>query len=397
MQIENITNKPGTKGLLYCLFFILFAYWPPVVFGYGGCFALQMMLACLLYIKMRARINKRILFLVVVLLLLHMLAIVFGSCYLNLDLGNVITLIVSLIVVSAISFNVFATYYSKFMYFICIFSLCIFFLNIIIPSVFSLLPTVRATVQTYNVFFSLVPVEMRGYIRNFGMWGEPGMFGVYIVLAIVFELFYFKPLNRKHIIVLICTLISTFSTAAYISFIVLFVFFLLSSKSISRRTKVLITVFTSFSVVVFVSFLMSSSYNQIYVFQKLTETDAEEGTTFERIRALQTAWMLIWDNFPMGAGWGVYSNYLLKEETILTVTPLNWFAIYGLLYGIIMNIGIIVGARKIARNSIQTVGIVLGIICVIISQEVSSVYIAVIPIFYAYAKPYYKKIIKYAS
>lgn len=391
MQIRNITNKPSIKGLLYCLLFILFAYWPPVVFGYGVSFALQMMIACLLFIKTRARINKRVLILVVVLLLLHILAITFGSYYLNLDLGNVITLVVSLIIVSVIPFNMFATHYSKFMYFICIFSLCTFFINILFPSVFSVFPNVHATVNAHNVFFALIPINTMSYIRNFGMWGEPGMFGVYIILAAALELFYYKSLNKRHIIVIIFTLITTFSTAAYISFAVLFLVFVLSSKSISRRTRIIIIALFSILVLLLINYLFSKSLNHAYVFIKLTETDSDEGTTFERIRAIQTAMKLIWEYFPTGAGWGVYSNYLLNKGTILTATPLNWFALYGFFYGILMNFGIFLGAKRLAGNALQTIGIAAGIVCVILSQEVSSVYIVTIPILYAYAKSYNKR------
>lgn len=386
MQIDSTKSKPVSEKLIYCLLFMLFSFWTSALLGYGICYVSQFLLAFIIFTRIHAKINKRVLRIVATLFVMHVMAIFFGSYYLNLDLGNIITLVVSLIIVSSIPFEIFARYYTKFMYFICIYSLIIFLLSLIIPSIFSVLPTIDATVKVYNVLFAFVPVESMNSFRNFGMWGEPGMFGVYIVFATLLELFYLKPINKKHIFVIIITLITTFSTAAYISFIVLFGVFILSSNSIPRASRFVVLLFTILLSLFFVYYLINSSGNQAYVFLKLTETDSNEGTTFERIRAIKTAMMLIGDYFPTGAGWGVYSKYLLKQETILTATPLNWFAVYGLIYGLIMNIGILIGSARLGKSGFQKVGIAVGLLCAILSQEVSSVYISVIPILYAYSR-----------
>ena len=381
--MESIETPLKTQILLYSILFLLFAYWPPVLFGHGVIFVIQLILARVALFLYGATINPKLLRLVMFLALMHLLAVLLGSYYLELDFGNIITLFVSLTFVSAIPFTIFATYYTRFINFICLFSLITFSINCVLPSIFSFLPEVDATVRANNLIFSLVPVGMEAYLRNFGLWGEPGMFGVYIILATALELFYIKPINWKHIIVIVLTVISTFSTATYISFIILYIFFILSSDRVSRKYKYLIVSFTVIVVLMISNFILMEG-NHAYVFSKLTETDSEVGTTFERIRALETAWSLLWEYFPTGCGWGVYSKYLLDETTILTVTPLNWFAVYGVIYGVVMNFGLYLGAKAIGKKSFLTLGIALAVYSVIFSQEVSSVYIAVIPIFYAF-------------
>jgi hypothetical protein len=358
-------------------------FWPSAVLGYGFCYFIGFIVAYYLFLKRQNKIDIGLLCLATVLVILHLISIVIGSSYWSLDLGNILTLIIALLFTSSIPFKESAIRYTKLLYFISCFSLITFVLNIFLPSFFSFFPEIDATVRAVNVFFSIIPLGMETYIRNFGAWGEPGMYGVYLFVAFLLELFYFKANSPKFLLLFTISVITTFSTATYISCIILYFVFLWNSQSIKRKYKIAILCVSVLLLFAIVAYSLTGGGNS-YVFAKLLETDSDSGTTFERIRAVQTAISLIVSYFPFGCGWGVYSDYLLNEETILTATPLNWFAIYGVLYGIIMNIGIFLCAKRISNTLMQALGIMLAIFACIISQEVSSVLISIIPIFYAF-------------
>ena len=361
----------------------MFLFWPSAVLGYGFCFLFDFVVVYYLFLKRRIQIDIRILSLATVLVILHLISIIIGSSYWSLDFGNILTLIIALLFTSTITFKEFAVRYTKLIYFISCFSLITFVLNIFVPSLFLIFPEIDATVRAVNVFFSIIPLEMETYIRNFGAWGEPGMYGVYLFVAFLLELFYFKANSPKFLVLFTLSVITTFSTATYISCTILYFVFLWNSQSIKRKYKIAIFSLSVILLFAIVSYSLAGGGNS-YVFAKLLETDSDSGTTFERIRAVHTAISLIVSYFPFGCGWGVYSSYLINDETILTATPLNWFAVYGLLYGVIMNTGVFLCAKRISNTLLQALSIMLAIFACIISQEVSSVFISIIPIFYAF-------------
>ena len=381
MQTNTELDK-SDKRLVLLLLCLMFLFWPATVLGNGVCFVLEFVLIISIFIRKQSVIDKKVYRIVLLLILMQLLAIAFGSSYLALDLGNVLTLIISLVFVSAISFKEFAIRYVKLLYFVSCFSLVTFVLNQFVPSLFLFFPEIDATAKAVNVFFSIVPTNMGNYIRNFGAWGEPGMYGVYLILACILELFYFKNKKKNYILVFFISIISTFSTATYISALILVLVFIWHSPSFKTQNKIELLVVSVILMIFVISYALTAEGNG-YVFAKLTETDSESGTTFERIRAVETAIKLLTDYFPFGCGWGVYSYYLLKEDTIMTATPINWFTVYGLVYGLIMNYALFLGVKKISLSFMQAVGITLAIYSCIISQEVSSVFISVIPILYA--------------
>ena len=120
------------------------------------------------------------------------------------------------------------------------------------------------------------------------------------------------------------------------------------------------------------------------VFSKLVQTD-ENDSSFERLRAFNLALDLIKGNFPLGSGQGVPAKFLLKDTIIMTATPLNWFAFYGVGYGLIMNYGIYRFCKRLCGSGIHMLFAFIGVISIIISQDMSRAYIFYILAFYAYS------------
>ena len=97
------------------------------------------------------------------------------------------------------------------MFFICAYSCIIFSLNLIF----------RFISPDPNELFKLwMGQNLKCGVRNSGPFWEPGIFQIYIIIALYFALFFFRNQNGKfpywHVAVYIITLITTFSTTGYI-------------------------------------------------------------------------------------------------------------------------------------------------------------------------------------
>jgi len=163
-----------------------------------------------------------------------------------------------------------------------IISLLIWLMHQFIPGVKELIITIITSINKYNVidikrsmiFYTYWPQleQSFGFTRNSGFASEPGAFAVYLILAIIinyqrkYQLF-----NRRNYLYYIA-LISTFSTAGYISF---FVLGMLLLKQKRNRIFVLLL----FPIMV---------YSSIYLFKNLEfmQKKIESKYTFEMNRSL---------------------------------------------------------------------------------------------------------------
>ena len=70
----------------------------------------------------------------------------------------------------------------------------------------------------YTWLVCSLPIEPGGIIRNFGFARVPGVFAIYIIIALIFETFINENSSVKRIIIFTITLITTFSTTGFIAF-----------------------------------------------------------------------------------------------------------------------------------------------------------------------------------
>lgn len=84
------------------------------------------------------------------------------------------------------------------------------------------------------ILFTVHPVIVEG-ARNPGPFWEPGGFGIFLVIALMFNLIDKKRIFSKQNVILLIAILSTLSTATYLSTIVLILFFLLHNKILKFR------------------------------------------------------------------------------------------------------------------------------------------------------------------
>lgn len=112
------------------------------------------------------------------------------------------------------------------------------FLNVINPLILYSEPVRNNLIIYTNDYWLnfLVP-------RNAGPFWEPGGYGVYLVIAFLFNFMHTQRFTDKKNIVLILSIISTFSLGTYISFLVVIISYLLFINKLNRIASFLFSVF----------------------------------------------------------------------------------------------------------------------------------------------------------
>ena len=203
----------------------------------------------------------------------------------------------------------------------------------------------------YNFFVFLVPTHVE-HLRNYGFFREPGVFQMYLIMALVFNTYNNNGFNLKYFIILSIALVFTYSTTGFIAYGIYLILFYLQSKKnkISKKTLRKITLL----LIVGVTFLMLKTdllSSEGMVFDKFENTN--RGTTVARLASYTSTYDL-WRESP------VFGNGLTKtedkfkeityafygQESTNTNTLMSELATYGTLFFILMCLGLILFAKK---------------------------------------------------
>ena len=201
-------------------------------------------------------------------------------------------------------------------------------------------PTIINSVNNvfYNFIFSFA-LTAESYIRNFGFFREPGVYQVFIILALIFLTFVknIKIKSRKKIIytlIFTVTILSTFSTTGIILLALFFTTYivkLIRDGKMNRKVFIIITTITIICILI-----LTLLYNIIPSFRETLRFSIEKiFTPNESLSARQESIIVplkLYLNSPIFG-----QKYIDVVEAIdhNTNTTINMFAIYGLLTGVI--------------------------------------------------------------
>lgn len=268
-------------------------------------------------------------------------------------IANVFTFVVAFAFVSSIDFSSFKESFGDVLKILCVISLIGFFSISFIPFFKQLLSpflTQNASGSFYYNFF--IYAHPDSFNRNQGMFWEPGAFQVFINIALFFELR--KPLPKLfNILLYITSVITTFSTTGYIAMVIIFIVaFSNKSVALKRTRKVVFRIVPVLIIlVVFYSSALTSTsdYSTFGKLHGFREEQAWDRDNVDKATSTTVRWysiVMAIDAFfekPL-TGWGSSGLAERNFEYTLgmnTCTFLNWFAKYGIIYGIVMLIGFI--------------------------------------------------------
>ena len=208
----------------------------------------------------------------------------------------------------------------------------------------SALPRFSTENLTYiNLYISVIP-NLTGYARLFGIFREPGVYGIFLNIGMMFTVIRNDiSIIKKGIYMLVLLLATffTFSTPAYIGAF-LFLLIYLSQKNIKDKTQKKINSIMGILIIGFILILIfNPEYNKLF-----TDTFTNKTLSFDgRLQSIyvQLSSCLNRPIFGMGItdGYEYVQGMLISEygNAHVTNTWLTYIMLYGFLIGITMLIG----------------------------------------------------------
>lgn len=293
---------------------------------------------------------------------------------------NFVQLFIAFTFVTSISFQKFIQLFTKFMYFLACFSLVAYIVTLVLPQVLAVFPitTNILAVEAYNLGFTVIPFNSY-IIRNFGFFWEPGAYQAFLNLALLLYLFTIKKFQWKPIFIITVTVLTTFSTTGYICMFLIYIAYLgwrLKDKHAKNNRKLLIALLfciCMMALIVFYSFLPSHIQHQL--FGKISEYFSDQdslhtASTSVRFDAVRYSAQAFLESPFWGWGRSGLQGYMRSYGlTMITCTPLNWFAIYGIAMGIICNFGLYLFTKKCFHDSSLFIVFLWGILILSIASE----------------------------
>lgn len=258
----------------------------------------------------------------------------------------ILLLIICSLITKWLPFQIFRAVFTDIIYWLGVFSIGVYFLYVVSPSFFSVFPIVENEVglQRYFCLFCVVGPEEYSIPRNSGIFREPGVFIIYLCLALMFELTNKKP-RKLRLGGLLLAIVTTFSTAGYVTaaFIILSSFCL--NRKISRSFKIKVLLLIALGIV-----LVSAAFPEYsllgLVFGKLFYSNDSTASRLGSISA--NLYILLHDpiSFTYGVGYTYMENNfevvsaLMKAGDHNTNSGLRLLAVHGVFYGTLYYAGL---------------------------------------------------------
>ncbi len=273
-----------------------------------------------------------------------------------------------------------------------VFSLVVGYLlrNIVFSNAESLMIVENSVgLQFINCFGTFLVVDP-GYLRNFGIFREPGVFQFFLIISLIFELFFIKRANvfKKTVIILILLIgsFTTFSTTGMIQIILIALAVLVENvkKIYISKIKALIVFFACFALIcIFIYFVQNNNNLYWTVWQMISKFSNLNESFMSRFGSVQVN-ILFFLKHP------IFGDEVSKVLYSLdnTTSSLLLFACYGLLIGIIINycwLSICNGIHLIINNKVTILLIVLVFFISINTQNLTTNFyfysIPIVPLF----------------
>lgn len=388
-QDKNKKNKFIDKLDYFVIFFLIFNTSAFVMCEFSGVATLFALLACCMIMLVafllagrRIKVNSN-------------MAIIFFSLITIIGIGGVssrgddirLIMIVVAYLLSAyfyaqlFDFDNFVRKYVNIIYFLSFVSFFAHILYVTNPSWFNIFPEVVNSVgrPARNLLFTTL--SMGRNARNQGIFWEPGAFQTYINLALIFELFYFKNITKKRLIIYVATLITTYSTTGYIAALyiafVYVVYLLLMTNAESKRVaknSFFILIVVVIAIAIFLS-LDSSMADLVFdKFDIYKETGygatGEMTSASVRVDAFLKPFKMIL-KYPMfGAGERGMKYFAYNEGyNMNTCTFMNFFSFFGVFYGCIMMKLFWDFCKRFSKNNYIRILIFFGVFLITSSED----------------------------
>ena len=298
-----------------------------------------------------------------------------------------------ILVVGHVSRKDFIRYFEKLMFFLATSSLICFGIAIFIPQIVKAAPVIVNTedMEFYCLGLSVVSkysLVDTFFLRNFGIFREPGVYQMFLNLALCFYLFCDTGHLKRSIIrivVYITAILTTTSTTGILSMVVLFLALFAQRSQENRRIKR-----TIFLICVAVTIFAFSGVSEqlLYSFTKLS--DPYNDSTVSRFGSIYANLRILFE-YPI---WGIgtaeigprFAEYLSASESAThnTNTILYMYACYGMFTGSLFLVGVCKFMKKLSGDIIVQALLCLLMVLLLSGENLSTSYYIYILLMYGY-------------
>jgi hypothetical protein len=231
-----------------------------------------------------------------------------------------ILLLMSFLIATSISIDRFLTIFSNAVISLSLISIVMFAIVNIAPNIVDYFPVIEniAGVKITNIYLSCFMTDAHD-VRNMSIFREPGVFIIYISIALIIELFYKLKLNVTSILILLAALITSYSTTGYIVFALVVIVYVLFDKRLNIKRRLLFAI--CFSFIIFIVLSVSDIYAR--VFYKLGEDTSLNASTLARVASVLVNYD-VFLNYPfLGSGFSNYEKLFEEYSLIRFSLPLK--------------------------------------------------------------------------
>ena len=316
--------------------------------------ALWILTALIIMFDLKGVFTKKSLLLFVTLIGLMWFSNVVNGEPVRVAINVTVGIVVAFLYINAYRYQKFTSAFSSIMLVLSIISVVAFLAYVLLPNLGNYFLVQYRDGRWINNLY--IHVNIKHFTRNCGMFWEPGAYGVFLLLALSLEITKDK-LNIKNILIYVITLVTTFSTLSFIALALLMIYFVFDRKNFGTKARNNIILAMALVIVVAVA-----NYEYLFVgvnsvFGKITYFLNGE----KSVSAAARYWSLIKpiEAFVRSPLWGIGYEALKQSAMgvsagIVTCTTLNWFGVYGLIFGIIMLTGFIKFSRMLGKTWFKT-------------------------------------------
>ena len=278
-----------------------------------------------------------------------------------------IILILSFKITEKMSLQDFAQKFEKVIFVLAFVSMICTLIAEVNLAIFSVFPVFFNSANTsfYNMGLYMVPTSAQ-LLRNYGIFREPGVYQMFLMIALLFHLYFSDELKKSHIVVFISSIVLTFSTTGYIALAFFLVLFLIKKNEsfTDNKKKYFIVLLMIVGIIYMITQTDLLSSNGM-VFDKLSNT--KRTTTIARMSSIFVN-LEIWKKSPIfGAGLISVSEmfpsltYQLYGKAIThnTNTLLCELSTYGVIYTAVLIYGYVKFSKAMSEKFMERLMILL--------------------------------------
>ena len=311
-------------------------------------------------------------------------------------MGNayvIMMLLLGLFVSKSIQLDRFAELFCIYVKIFCLASFFLFLIYIAARDILNMLPIIVNTAGQESHTILLASIPNKFYLNQYrysGLYREPGVFQMYLIWALMFELFVKKKLNVMNSIIFVISLLMTFSTTAYIALFLLFLCFIVK-KGDSQELIIKVSIlFLGSGILIYILQFTNILSADGFIFGKFSQANNPSMTA--RWASVVVNWMMIRKNPIWGNGltfvdqnYKIYAwDYLGLSVTDNTNMILYLLSTFGIIYGLLFVIGIWCFCGTLTSGKLVQIGLMGIFVVLFIAQNLVFSPITYIFVFYGF-------------